>query len=255
MAGGLTPEEITILLPLLDLKREQMVGDALPPLSSARLDEIAATLRAAPASELQFRALEIVATQYFLRKQPKKLLPVTQTLLQTAQALAAAERAKLDKESGFFNPYRPQPPRVLTAIFWLQRAGDEATAANFARDFARHVPARERPYAAMTLFQLGFPQLADSIFDPVREIPRIAAQRRADWKRNRVDWSLFTSWDEFAAAEARFRAPDAPFRWFDKVAKENRAQVLRTWVMALYPEPGLKSPFVRVTPAGSSASF
>jgi hypothetical protein len=249
-------EEIAVLPAFLDLQARAMLGDAAPMPSLARLNEITAQLQAAPPSDMQFRALETVATHYFLHKQPGKLLSVAQTLLQTARSLAAAETTAREKKPIIISPYWPRSPRVLTAVFWLQRAGDAQTAATFAREFARSVPERERPYAAMALFQLGFPRLADSVFDPKREIPRIAAYQREQWKKKRIDWDTFTSWGDFAATEAQFRAPDAPFRWLDKVeGVHGRAQVLRGWIAALYPEPRQIAPFVHVSPTGSSSSF
>jgi len=255
-ARFIKPEEIAVLPAFLDLQARGMRGDAAPLPSLARLDEITAGLRAAPASDMQFRMLEIVAVHYFLKKRPEKLLPVAQALLQSARTLAAAEMAARQKKDGFFNPYWPRSPRVLTAIFWLQRAGDVQTAPTFAREFARTVPQRERPYAAMALFQLGFPKLADSVFDPIVEIPRLAARQREEWKKKRVDWNAFTSWGDFAASEARFRAPDAPFRWFGKLESvHQRGQVLHAWIAALFPEARQKAPLVSVSPTGSSSSF
>jgi hypothetical protein len=252
----LKPEEIAALPAFLDLEAPRMLGDMAPPLSPARLDEISAELRAAPPTDMQFRALETLAAYFFLQKQPEKLLSVAQAMLQTAKTLATAEAAEREKKGTFFNPYWPTSPRVLTSVFWLQRAGDQETAKTFAHEFARSVPQRERPFAAMALFQLGFPQLADSIFDPKVEIPRLAALSRETWKKNRVNWGLFSSWGDFAATEARFRAPDAPFRWFNKVeGAYGKAQVLRSWISALYSQPQQRAPFVSVSSTGSSSSF
>lgn len=255
-ARFIKPEEIAAMPAMLDLSVKVQMGDSVASISAARLEQIAAQLGAAPPSDVQFRALEIVAAHYFLRKQPEKLLPVARTLLQTARALAQQAAAKRDKTSSLFNPYWPQPPRVLTAIFWLQRAGDQKSAATFAREFARAVPPKERPYAAMTLLQLGFSALADSVFDPQREIPLLLARQRENWENREVDWDAFWQWGEFAASEARFRAPDAPFRWFDQIqGAQSRAPVLRSWIGALYPEPNQDKPFVFVSPTSTSSSF
>lgn len=254
-AKFMTVAEISALPALLELRDPQMIGEVRP-LSLAQLDALAEQLRIAPPSKIQFDALETLAMHYFLQKQPEKLLPVARNLLTTAQFLAAQEAQKPAKKPTMFNPYWPVAPRVLTAIFWLQRAGDAPTAATFARQFAAHAPENERPYAAMILFQLGYFALADQTFDPAREIPRLMARQRADWKQKKaMDWSLFVSWNEFAAAEARFRAPEAPFRWLGQIENvEERGQVLRSWIGALFPEPLQEAPFVMVSPTGSSMS-
>ena len=248
-------EEIPSMAPAYKLFTPE-VFTADKPLSASELAGIFEQLRAAPPSDLQFRALENLATRFYLLRKNDELLQVAQTMLSTARALQKAESAKRAAEKpSLFNPYWPQSPRVLTSIFWLQRAGDAATATQFARGFAQKVPANERPYAALALTQLGFFDLADQVFDPKIEIPRVAAQQAANWKTNRVDWSLFASWNDFAATQARFRAPDAPFRWIDKIeSPDNRAQVLVAWVAALFPVAPDEPPYVRVTPNGSSSA-
>ncbi len=252
----LQPEEIDLFPILLDLKAGQMLGDEGTPVSSVRLNEIAIELQKTPPSELQFRALETVAGVYFSQKQTDKLKTIAQAMLESARVLEVAERKKrAEKGPSPFNPYWPRSPFVLSAVFWLQRAGDDTTATAFAREFARNVPDREKPYAAMALFQLGFPDFADSVFDPIQEIPRVTKAIRENQKIKKTDWSLFQSWNEFAAAEARYRAPDAPFRWFGKLDNNARASVLRDWVAALYPPPVQQPPFVNVTLGRSSSSI
>jgi tetratricopeptide (TPR) repeat protein len=250
------PEVLEIMPEFLDLNARSRMGLPLPLPTPARIDEIARKLENAAPSDLQFRALETVAGYYVFYQREDRLKPVAEAMLQTARSLAPAEMKERNEKGTVFNPYWPRTPRMLNAIFWLQRAGDQATAATFAREFARTTFARERPYAAMSLTQLGFFALADSLFDPAVEYPRIVAKRKADWKRNHVDWSLFMSWDEFAANEARYRAPDAPFRWIGHVDNINtRAQILRAWIGALYPEPRLNPPFVQVSGDASRASM
>lgn len=225
-------------------------------LAPEKLEQIARELKAATPCDLQFRSLEALAARYWLQKRTAPLLGVAQAMLKSARAMEAAETAKRKKETGMFNPYWPRSPRVLTSVFWLQRAGNNDTAASFAREFATHVPDRERPYAAMALFQLGFPELADSTFNPLKEIPRLAAINKENWKRKKVDWNLFSNWSEFAAAEAAYRSPEAPLKWINKIeGSSSRAQILRAIVSALYPQPGLKPPYISVTSTGSSSAM
>lgn len=252
--SSLKPNEIEVFATATELVVFRELGGATSGPAPPRLDEIATELMAAPPSKVQFRGLEMAASHYLHNRQTAKLLPVAQTMLRTAQQLAKEEAAKRAKQPSRFNPYWPTPPRVLTSIFWLQRAGDTGTEP-FAREFARNAPPRERPYAAMTLLQLGFPTLADSICDPLREIPRMEAVRLRPSKSVIAEWGFFQSWNEFAAAEARYRAPDAPFRWYHKLpTPSSRAEVLRAWVAALYPQPRQTPPYVTVTPEGSESA-
>jgi hypothetical protein len=255
-SAELRPEELDFWPEFYDLVARNQIGLPIPLPTLGRIDEIARKLQNAKPSDLQFRALETTAGYYVFYKREDKLLPIAQAMVKTARALAPAEMKERNKRDTFFNPYWPHTPRMLNAIFWLQRAGDKATAATFAREFVRTTPDRERPYAAMSLTQLGFFGLADSLFDPAVEYSRIVAKRKEDWKRNRVDWSLFASWNEFAANEARYRAPDAPFRWIDHIDNnDTRAQILRSWIGALYPESRLKPPYVQVSGGRSSSSM
>jgi tetratricopeptide (TPR) repeat protein len=250
------PEEMDVLPEFLDLEARNGMGLPIPMPPLHRIDEIARKLQNAGSSDLQFRALETTASYYVFYKREDRLLPVAQAMLRVARQLAPAEMAARNKKGTFFNPYWPRTPRMLTSIFWLQRAGDKGTAATFAREFARTTPVRERPYAAMALIQLGFFELADTLFDPAVEYPRIVAKQKANWKKRYVDWSEFWSWNDFAANEARYRSPDAPFRWIARVDNDDtRAQILRAWISALYPEPRLNPPFVQVSGGSSQSSM
>jgi hypothetical protein len=254
--AGLQSAEFDVIPEFLDLEARSGMGLPFPLLTTARLDEIARKLQNARPSDLQFRALETTAGYYVFHKREDRLLPLAEAMVKTARALASAEMEERNRKGTFFNPYWPRTPRMLSAIYWLQRAGDKETAATFAREFARTTPDRERPYAAMSLTQLGFFQLADLLFDPAVEYPRLAAKQKENWKKEKVDWSLFASWGEFAANEARYRAPDAPFRWIGHIENDdNRAQVLRAWIGALYPEPSLRPPFVQVSGGSSRSSM
>jgi len=250
------PTDIDAIPIIYELQRPRLprVKDSMP--SSAKLAEMFGKLQAIPASDLKFRCLEIIAGFYSYQKRTELLLPVAREMHATALALAADDTAERAKSKGMLNAYWPRSPRELTAIFWLNSAGETQESARLARSFAAKVPQRERPAAAMALFQLGEPQLADSVFDPRVEIARSDARQRANWAKKSVDWSEFSNWGEFAANEARFRSPDAPFRWFGALANDDRkANVLQTWIAALYPSPGQATPYYTFTTTGSRGSY
>lgn len=222
--------------------------------SRAQLDELSAPVETAPPSDLKFRTLQTLAALYANQKQMSSVRRIAGEMLQTARALAAEERARFQKKDTFFDPYFPSAPRLMDVALWLRIGGDDQTARTIATEFASTVPARQKPYAAMMLTRAHFFDLADSLFDPRREVRAYEARLK---QPNRPDWaSEFMSFGAFAANEARFRAPDAPARWFGAIQNHQiRAGVLKEWIGAFDSQPVVPKPYIRVQGGSSSASY
>lgn len=223
--------------------------------AEAQLDDAAAIILAAKPSRTQLTALEPLAQIEARRHKTERLRQIAEATARSVEQQSrdyAAARRNNGSSSWSGEPF------IIARVLRDEAPGTEKVVLDA---LLRETPLIFRSSSGERLYENGFLLEARQIFDPLAELRRAAAlqaaiRRERDPGKQRASSSqqILFNWDEFAAAQARYDAPDAPARWWRALPDDpQRAQVLRAWIGAFYPQVELKAPYVRRV--GSSRQY
>ena len=185
---------------------------------------------------------------HYARRDDEQLRLLTAAMVEAIEA--RSDQTSALRASGQSSSWNTS---LATIAALLRRTNHPAQAQALTDALVQFTPANFRPLQAQALMEAGLDGAARQSFDPAEHLrnnrelraridattdpqKKLALQRQV----NSFDWS------GYAETEARYRAPDAPARWFAAVEEpRQRAEVLRGWIDGLSPQLKLAPPYTR----------
>ena len=202
----------------------------------AEIDDYADAILASPTA-INEQNLPVLL-DYYAQRDPARVRALAAAF--SAKLAAKATEIEVGQASG--ESFSWNNPASLVAQ--LRDLGFAAESATLRETLIEKTPPIFRSSQAQDFLRNGFVEAASQTFDPLQYIASQA--RLAD---NAPQGQRFTfDWDDYAATEARYRAADAPARWFGALGEpRQRATVLKGWINGLTPQLKLSPPYVKRT--------
>ncbi|BCM88431.1 hypothetical protein IAD21_00262 [Abditibacteriota bacterium] len=218
------------------------------------LESAADAIIASPPEENQLTPLKALAQIYGRRHNRDRLHQIAVATVRNIQRQAEQYEENARHRQG--GSWSNQPIEIAK----LLREAQPGLELGILETLVAKTPPIFKPYLVFGLYQNGFGETARHAFAPLEALHREAALESAiklarDPKQQMAlgEQQISINWEDVAATQARYDAPDAPASWFGALRDDaTRVRVLRAWTCAFYPQIQLKPPYVRRIRGSSS---